>query len=332
MRRANGWHQRAAGIVALALVLGACASNDDVKTAPDTSAATNGTEATNATKTLRTPDGRVRTYRLHVPAGVAPSSGWPLLIALHGGVGSAKQFEQASGFSSLADTHRFAVAYPDGVGAGRQEDRLRTWNGGYCCGSAVRNNVDDVEFIRRVVRAVKADFTIDPNLVAAAGHSNGGIMAYRLACELSDVIVAIGVQSGSLGVDRCTPSKPVSVIHIHGTADENHPIDGGRGTNGISGVTFRSAIDGVEAFATAEHLTRAERDEASPTNPEVLITRWGPDRAGTEVELMKVTGATHAWMGPKSQSAASRRLSGAQYTRLDSSEVIWNFLAAHPRK
>ena len=283
--------------------------------------------------TLTTPDGRARTYHVYVPSTVPRGSSAgpaaPLLVALHGGVGSGTQFERNSGFDGLAEANRFIVVYPDGTGTGPSGTALRTWNGGACCGSAVRNNVNDVEFIRLLIQQLESQYPIDRSRVFAAGHSNGGILAYRLACELSDQIVAIGVQSTSLELDHCRPSQPVSLLHIHGTADHNIPIGGGRGTSGISGVSFQPPINGVQAIAAADGCAAAPVEATDPANADVTTQTWQSCGADTTVQFIKVAGASHAWMGHPGGAVA---LGGAPYTKLDSSLTIWTFLAAHPRR
>ena len=97
-----------------------------------------------------------------------------------------------------------------------------------------------VEGLRLLVADVASAYAVDPDRVYAAGHSNGGIMALRLACEASDVFAAVGVQSSALGITTCEPRNPVSLLQIHGTADTNVPIDGGRGS-GLADVDFRPA-------------------------------------------------------------------------------------------
>lgn len=283
---------------------------------------------------LTTADGRERTYHLYVPGGLvdassdAPVSTVPLLIALHGGTGSGTQFRRNSGFDALADEHGFLVVYPDGVGVGPSE-KLRTWNGGYCCGPAARDDVDDVGFVRDLIDVLEAKYPIDPRRVFAAGHSNGGILSYRLACELSDRIVAVALQAGSLGVDECAPEHAVSLLHLHGAADTNHPIDGGKGTTGISGVDFHSARTSVRDFAAADGCPAEPTVETDPTNPDVTVSTWSPCNDGSEVEFVEVAGARHAWMGHASEVP---RLTGEAYEGLDASVVVVEFLLAHPRR
>ena len=79
-----------------------------------------------AAGTIDTPDGRTRTYRTYVPAGVGTDD-VPLVIALHGGTGSGAKFERSSGLDEQADLHGFVVVYPDGVGNGPDETGMRTW-------------------------------------------------------------------------------------------------------------------------------------------------------------------------------------------------------------
>ncbi|MDO8389680.1 MAG: PHB depolymerase family esterase [Actinomycetota bacterium] len=275
---------------------------------------------------LRTPDGRDRLYHLHVPSDL-PAGPVPLLIALHGGMGSGVQFEENSGFDAIAEREGFLVVYPDGVGVGLQENRLRTWNAGYCCGPSARDGIDDVTFIAMVINAVAADHDIDPDRVFAAGHSNGGIMAYRLACELSGRIAAVGLQAGSLGIDDCAPEQPVSLLHLHGSADTNHPIDGGPGA-GVAGVDFRSARTSVRDYAQLVGCPADPQHSVDAANSDIEIETWQPCDTDTEVRFVEVQGAPHAWMGHPTQTP---RLVGHPYMELDASELIVEFLLAHPR-
>jgi polyhydroxybutyrate depolymerase len=280
---------------------------------------------------LTTADGLQRTYILHLPPGLSTTTPVPLLIALHGGGGNGAQFEANSGFDALADQYGFVVVYPDGTSRAAQGplSNLETWNGGACCGSASADGVDDVAFISQLIDALTARYSIDATQIFAAGHSNGGILAYRLACELAGKIVAVGVQSAALEIDTCDPSLPVSLLHIHGTADDNILIDGGAGAKSVSGVDFRPAIDSVTAIANADGC--ASQPQTLPEqNPDLDIDVWTPCQGGTEVEFVKVNGAGHAWMG-HAAGAIAQALVGPPYMGYDSSAAIWAFVAAHPR-
>lgn len=277
---------------------------------------------------LSTPDGRVRTYRLYVPRSVGAQDRVPLLVALHGGLGWGEQFAANSGFDGLAESNRFIVVYPDGTNARDGSTRLLTWNGGICCGPAVERNVDDVTFIRLMIDEIIRTNPVDDDRVFATGHSNGAFLAYRLACELSDRISAIGVQAGALGVP-CSPTRPVSVFHLHGVADTNIPIDGGRGT-GVSGLEFPSPREAPVTFAAKNECGSGPVEQRDPSNPDVVAKVWSSCSQSRTVMFVTVAGASHAWMGHAGSSAGSTTLVGEPYEGFDASRAIWSFLAAQP--
>jgi len=344
---------RAGGVVvAVALVLGACSvppapgptlTTTSPTTSPTRSSSTTapldvyaGTESAVVPRgvvtsgSMRTADGRTRTYRLFVPEGITDPA--PLLVALHGGLGSGEQFAAASGFDGLATANAFVVVYPDGIGSLSDGDAgIRTWNGGDCCGPAVRDGVDDVAFVRALVPRVAAGVPIDFGRVFATGHSNGGILALRLACEAADTFAAVGVQAAALGVPTCGPQQPMSTLMIHGTADRNIPIDGGKGV-GPSGVVFTPPREGAARIARADGCDVEASSTTDIANPDLVLMQWTGCPEGVAVQFLAVTGASHAWMGQATTSAAAERLVGPVYPDLNTSRAIWAFVSAHARE
>ncbi len=282
-------------------------------------------KGTKAAKTLATPDGRTRRYRTYMPSTIGDGVPVPLVIALHGGLGNSSQFEANSGLDGLAESNRFIVVYPDGIGNKVDGTGFQTWNGGYCCGPAAAKAVDDVGFVRQLVTVLQARLPIDRRRIYVVGHSNGGILAYRLACQLSDVVAAIGVQAGSNVVKNCHPATPVSVVHLHGTADTNMPIQGGKGS-GMSTTVFVSARSAVTAMATADHCSVSTPVLLVTSNPDVTAQSWKPCRSRAEVRFITVKGATHAWMGHPGRSSAAAAYVGVPYPRLDASRALLSFL------
>jgi polyhydroxybutyrate depolymerase len=269
-------------------------------------------------------DGRTRTYHVHLPPAWAATPR-PLLIGLHGGLGSGLQFAENTRMNDLADARQFIAVYPDGVGGVAGNDELRTWNGGVCCGVAAREDVDDVSFISALIDELSNTYSIDATRVFAVGHSNGGIMAYRLACELADRIVAIGVYAATSGLEVCSPSVPVSLIHVHGTADQNLPIEGGHGERSLAGVDFPAPIDGITGVARADGCAGT----SDQIDGDVTTQTWTDCAAGTEVRFVAIAGASHAWPGGTGPGA--EQLVGPAYAGYDASTEIWTFLTAHPR-
>jgi polyhydroxybutyrate depolymerase len=274
--------------------------------------------------------GTLRSYRLYVPASLPRNTPVPLLVALHGGLGSGQQFEQNSGFDGLAAANSFIVVYPNGTPT-RGGSGL-VWNAGSCCSVAdeSRQNVDDVGFISALVAQLEGRYDIARNQVFATGHSNGAMLAERLACESADKIVAIAVQAGALGVSTCHPSQPVAVLEIHGTADQNIPINGGVGSKSLSKNVFAPPVDALETFAANDRCPSKSTTSADLANRAVTYQIWHPCQAGTVVEWAKVTGANHEWMGHAGPSALTAYL-GPPYMGFDSSAAVWSFLAAHGR-
>ena len=136
-------------------------------------------------------------------------------------------------------------------------------------------DVDDVAFLVQLVDQLSDDYDVDPARVYATGHSNGMIMSYRLACEAADVFVAVAGQAGTLGIDECAPTQPVSVLHIHGDEDVNLPIDGGPG-EGISQTDFPSPRAGIRTVAVGDGC---DAEPATTSDPPVTTETWS--RAAT---------------------------------------------------
>jgi len=169
--------------------------------------------------------GVARTYALYVPASLQSGVPAPLVVALHGGGGNAANLERTVRLDAIAEREGFLVVYPDG--SGRLDEILLTWNAGNCCGYALDEQVDDIGFIGALVAQLSDMYAIDPRRVYATGMSNGGMMSYRLACEAADLFAAVAPVAGALNVADCEPAEPVSVLAIHGTADQHVLFEGG---------------------------------------------------------------------------------------------------------
>ena len=285
---------------------------------------------TRSERSLVTPDGRTRRYRIYVPSVIPSGTSVPLVIALHGGLGTSSQFEANSGLNGFAESNRFIAVYPDGVGNQPDGSGYQTWNGGYCCGPAAAQSIDDITFIRNVVTDLRNSLPVNSSRVYALGHSNGGILSYSIACEMSDVVAAIGVQAGSNLVTDCRPALPVSVFHLHGTSDTNVPINGGKGS-GLSTTVFVSARSAVDAMATVNGCNVASPRFLVASNSDVTALSWTNCKSNSEVRFVTVKNATHAWMGHAAQSAGSASYVGDPYPNLDATRAILSFLLSKSR-
>jgi polyhydroxybutyrate depolymerase len=238
-----------------------------------------------------TVDGRERGYLLHVPPGA--EGPLPVLLVLHGGGGNARQVSAQTRLSELADETGFIAVYPNGTG----RTSLLTWNAGACCGYAERQRVDDVAFVAALLDEVLADQPADPERVFVTGMSNGAMMSYRLACELSDRITGIAPVAGARNVTPCRPSRPVSVLAVHGTADELVPYAGGppaRPAPGNETWVNASVADSV-GFWVDQDGCRPQPTER--TDGDVTTATYAGCAQGSEVVLHTVAGGGHAWPG-----------------------------------
>lgn len=230
---------------------------------------------------------RQRSYRLLVPASASGEA--PVLVVLHDAGGSPDSIVEVTQFDRAAVEGGFAVAYPAAVAEGG------TWNAGFCCGPAPDQGVDDLAFLDRVVGDLADHPRIDPDRVHLAGVSNGAILAYRYACEHAGRIAGLASVAGAMVLDGCRPSAPVSVLEIHGTADQIVPFQGGRMPEF---VMARQPVPAVHDLM--RHWARV--NDCSPpterTDAPVTTTTWGDCRGGTMVRLIAVEGGGHTWYAP----------------------------------
>lgn len=239
--------------------------------------------------------GQARTYALHVPTTVAarPDTPVPLVIGLHGGLGSGSQLANTSRLNAEADRLGFVVAYPDGaLLPTRTGTKVRTWNGGGCCAPAMTAGIDDVGFVASVIADLEAATAIDRSRVVVGGHSNGAILSWRIACDRADLISAAVIVEGSLERPSCTPGRGVELVQIHGDADRLLPLAGGVGT-GLSGTDFTSAAASQAMWTTAQHCGKPVRS----TGDHLTITTWPRCAGGTTTRQIVIAGGTHAWAG-----------------------------------
>jgi polyhydroxybutyrate depolymerase len=156
------------------------------------------------------------------PAAVFPPSKYqgpaPILISLHGYTSSGAKQEAYLKMRSILSKKGIIYVTPDGTPDGGGN---RFWNASKACCNFYGSGVDDVKYLMGLVDQVNAKFPVDRKRIYFVGHSNGGFMAFKLACERSDQIAGIVSFAGSMNVDRatCPAKKPISVLLIHGTAD-----------------------------------------------------------------------------------------------------------------
>lgn len=250
--------------------------------------------------------GKARTYFLHVPAKYDPSLPTELVFAFHGLGDKADSFLQGIGIQSEADSRNLIVIAPQGLGV------VAGWNAGNCCGEPQLFKVDDVSFVSDMIDATRKELCIDDKRIFAMGFSNGGMFAHRLACELAGTIAAIGPVSGTPMVKSCTPARPISVLHMHGTADKVVGYNGG-GTG-----TFPKVSDVIADWAGRDSCTGMPLETYK--SGAVTCMSYRTCAQMSEVSLCTIEGGEHAWPG-----------AGGATMDIKATPAILDFFVRHPR-
>ncbi len=168
----------------------------------------------------------VREYILRIPQSYDENIASPLLINLHGFGDCASDYSETIGdfynFHELADQENFIVAYPQGAYRPEKEDTY--WEPGDTGIDNIYEN--DVYFIEELISNIASEFNLNLDKIYACGYSNGGMMAYSLACNRSHLFAAIGIMSGTMLSEDCTLTQAVPIIKFHGIGDDVLPYGG----------------------------------------------------------------------------------------------------------
>lgn len=190
--------------------------------------------------------GGERFVDLQVPAGFQEGKKYPLVVVLHGYTINGFLQQAYLGIKSLVDDGEAFVVAPTGV---YNSENKPFWNADPACCDFEGIDPDDVGYLSTLIEDIAGTWPIEREMIYLIGHANGGFMAYRLACERADLPAAIVVIAGAASLDpaACSPSRSVSVLHMHGTADIEFPYAGGGMFGGTPGSP--GAVESVSRWA-----------------------------------------------------------------------------------
>jgi polyhydroxybutyrate depolymerase len=263
----------------------------------------------------------LRHYILHLPPGDVWSVRHPLLVMLHGTGSSAQRMPGQTGLGAAADPRGIIVAYPDGTGRWPIRE---TWHTGHCCGYALENRVEDVQFIQDLIGALVRELDVDTSRIYVAGFSDGGMMTFRLGCELAGTIAAIAVVAGRMPDVRCRPARPLPVLAIGGNHDDELRKDHARYTHPGS-YPYAWSIQASVGFW-------ASIDQCDPVPERISAGKHWEERYAhcvddTDVTLYTISGGEHAWPGGRK----GWLFSPAPVKDFDATDVILDFFERHRR-
>lgn len=263
-----------------------------------------------------------RYYLLHIPKSYNGNSA-PLVLAFHGGLGTAEMMAQNYGWIPKSDQEGFIVAFPNGASR-LASQKLATWNAGNCCGYAAQSKSDDVGFVKAVVNDIKTKVNIGK--IFATGMSNGAMLAQRLACEMSDTFSAIGPVAGTNNFDGCSPKKPISVIEIHGLQDDHVLFNGGCGPKCIVGseTQYVSVPDTIAGWVDRNKCDKNPKRVFE--NAGAYCDQYTGCSDNVSVKLCVVKDGGHSWPGI---AASPNPLETSKPSQsLNATDEIWKFFAA----
>jgi polyhydroxybutyrate depolymerase len=274
--------------------------------------------------------GNTRQYGVHVPTGYDKNTPTPALFCIHGFGQSASMFclDSGVGWTAKADVENFIVIMPNGY--------QNSWNGGTCCAGAALAKLDDVALIRAIFAEVGKHVNIDLSRVYATGLSNGAFLSYRLACEASDIFVAVAPTAGAIGTTAdgggineittalqsdwkdCAPITNVSILDIHGTSDPLIPYADQAPT-----LAAWQAADGCSA--TTQPATNA------PSGGDTKCISYTGCPSGVGITACTIQGGGHCWFGSgdcgTGGGVIGKAIVGANSNFMKNTDVIWSFLS-----
>jgi polyhydroxybutyrate depolymerase len=224
-----------------------------------------------------------------VPFSYNTKDEWPLVVLLHGYGGTGFIQDAYLGISARVDEDGFILVIPEGT---TNAQGKQYWNATDACCDFYFSGVDDVTYLKGLINEAKEKLSIDSKRVYLMGHSNGGFMSYRMACEASEMITGIASLAGSdyLSDTTCPNSEAVSILQIHGTEDGTISYDGSE--------YYPSAPDVVERWRTRNNCGAFKEKNAigierNLSGNETAVQSISECDKQTSVELWTIQGGSH---------------------------------------
>jgi polyhydroxybutyrate depolymerase len=272
-------------------------------------------------------EGVEREYLVHVPENLNNDS--PIVFVIHGYTGSAEGIAAYSGMNSIADREGFIAVYPQGT---IDSYGNAFFNVGYEFNDD--SPINDVSFIRELVKSISQEFNLKRKRAFATGMSNGGDMSYLLACTSSDLFKAVAPVAGVLmkGLkDSCKFNSPVPIFEIHGTADKISLFEGDLNNEEGWGAYYDlpSTIDFfAERYQLANKSIKQITSKESGADYDIFFERHWSDDLEEEVWMYRIENGRHVWPGIKFNwwnNPLARYYFGSGNEDINASEEVWAF-------
>ena len=272
-------------------------------------------------------EGIEREYIVHVPENLNNDSS--IVFVIHGYTGSAEGIAAYSGMNSIAEREGFIAVYPQGT--------IDSYGNAFFNVSYEFNDestINDVSFIRELVKSISHEFNLKRKKAFATGMSNGGEMSYLLACTSSDLFKAVAPVAGVLmkGLkDSCELNSPVPVFEIHGTADKISLFEGDLNNEEGWGAYYDlpSTIDFfAERYQLVNKTVKQITSKESGADYDIFFERHWTNDLEEEVWMYRIEGGRHVWPGTKFKwwnDPLARLYFGSGNEDINASEEVWAF-------
>lgn len=266
-------------------------------------------------------DGLERSYVFSLPAAASDKS--PLVLLLHGALGTGETTWHYTEFPLLAKREGFILIAPDGIDKVWNDGREATLYGR-------KSKADDVGFLLALIDKAIADYHADPRRIYLSGISNGGMMSYRLLCEHHTRFAAVAPVIATLPLaraERCPAEAVVPIQITLATADPILPWAGG-----VSDKTGVAMVSGAETF---DYFARRAGCQSStstilPNKTDKdgsTITEISAVGCKAAVQMLRVDGGGHQWINGR-DGWFVRQIIGRANRDADGAELVWSFFKA----
>lgn len=261
--------------------------------------------------------GKERFYLLYVPTTYKESTAIPLVLNLHGSRSNPFAQLAYSDFKNLAEAKGFMVALP--FGEYQKERGRNSWNT-----TGDPGGVDDLAFVRDILKDLGDHFTIDPRRIYATGFSGGARMVSKLACELGETLAAVAPVAGVQFPSDCGAGKALPIIAFHGRLDKVNTYAHGRSSRDYWTAGVEDSLAGW-----ADRNGCAREPQSRKVSEAVTGFVWEECRDGAQITFYSIADGGHTW--PGSSINVSQPWAGKTNTDISASQLIWAFFEAHPR-
>lgn len=268
-----------------------------------------------------------RHYVLHVAPNQAGPR--PLVVALHGLNESVEYLRGSWTMDAVADREGFDVVYPEAVGgrwAYMDTRPVRLPDG--------QTLVDDVGFLGALLDKLVADHVADPAHIYVAGVSNGALMAWTLACGMSDRLAGVaplisGMMERQAG--QCHPTRLVPLLVLAGTDDFTQTYDG-LVTDAYRLMSVPETLEFWRRLRGCMGIGLQQLPPHDRHDPTAAVREdWTGCRDPAPQRFWRIEGGGHSLpsFAPYPDGKRPRRHGGRSQT-IETAEEVWAFFAATP--